>query len=1030
MHKTLWRQIRRSLGIDDPERLNGLLGEMAELAGRAEGGAELARCVAGLPALLERISAFYEHADRDLALRTRSLELSSEELTVANRRLLDELAGRETAIARLRATALALADETGASSGLQGSEGLEGLAEIIGRLVRANREGSRALRQAQRSLENQIFALDQHAIVSITDPAGIILHANDKFCAISGYTRDELIGQNHRIVNSDLHSNEFFQHMWGTITSGRVWTGEIRNRRKDGSYYWTSATIVPFLGDDGQPEQFISIRTDITVREAAMARLQEQLHFTQELLEAIPLPVYVKDAERRYTLLNRAFEEFFDIRREDFLGKTVFDLLAPDGAAFHDERDRQLLSAVSRQRYEGKIPRIGSVDRDGIYFKATLTRSDGGISGLVGTISDITERKALEREAMSAKEAAEAASRAKSDFLANMSHEIRTPMNGILGMVELALETELSDTQREYLGVVRTSTEALLTVINDILDFSKIEAGKLRIEVVPFELRGMVTLALRTLMPRAHEKALELACHIDPAVPETVCGDPGRLRQILLNLVGNAIKFTERGEIVVRIERDDGEDAIRFSVRDTGIGIPQDKLATIFAAFEQADGSTTRRFGGTGLGLSISQRLAALMGGNIRVDSTPGQGSNFSFSVRLPEAASAAPRHAPLSRLEGLRALVVDDSTINRTILCEMLAGRGVTSDQAAGGEPALSALATADPPFDLVVLDAMMPGIDGFETARRIASIPVERRPAIIMVSSAGLIDRDKWQPAGIAACLPKPVAAADLIAAIRHVIGLAPASSAKEDVPSAAGARSAMDILVVEDHPVNQKLAVTLLGKWGHRPTVANTGAEALACLASRRFNLVLMDMQMPVMGGLEATRLFRQQELGPRTPVVAMTANAREADREACLAAGMDDFLAKPVRAADLLAVLQRFAPPAPEGSAFDYAAALAAADHEILAIVAAPLLDTFPGDIAMLRAALAGNDAATLHRVAHTLKANFALIGAEPMVEAARCLEQWQPGGTAAGNAEALVGVIESGYAEVSLLLAKAATPAAG
>jgi PAS domain S-box-containing protein len=1003
LHKTLWRQIRRSLGIDDPERLNGLLAEMVKLAGREEGSDDLARFIAGLPSLLERISVSYEHADRDLALRMRSLELSSEELTVANSRLLDELAGRETAIHRLRATALSLAEEAGASGGFQGSEGLEGLAEIIGRLVRAIREGGKALRQTQRALENQIFALDQHAIVSITDPAGNIVFANDKFCAISGYTRDELIGKNHRIVNSGLHPLEFFQNMWATITSGRVWAGEIRNQRKDGSFYWTSATIVPFLDDDGRPEQFISIRTDITVREAAMTRLQEQLHFTQELVEAIPLPVYVKDTERRYTLLNRAFEEFFDIRREDYLGKTVFDLLEPDGAAFHDERDRQLLAAVSSQHYEGKIPRIGGVDRDGIYFKATLTRSDGSISGLVGTISDITQRKAWEREALSAKDAAEAASRAKSEFLANMSHEIRTPMNGILGMVELALETELSDTQREYLGVVRTSTEALLTVINDILDFSKIEAGKLHIETVPFELRGMVTLALRTLVKRAHDKGIELACHIDPAVPDIVSGDAGRLRQILLNLVGNAIKFTERGEIVVRIAPCDGDGGIRFSVNDTGIGIPQDKLATIFAAFEQADGSTTRRFGGTGLGLTISQRLVELMGGSIRVDSTPGVGSNFSFRVRLPEAASGEARHAPVPRLDGLRALVLDDSAINRTIIGEMLAGWGVITDEAAGGEPALAAVAAADPPFD--------------------------RRPAMIMASSAGLIDRDTWQSAGIGAYLPKPVAAADLLAAIRQVLGLTRIPAGQAVAQPASDGQAAMDILVVEDHPVNQKLAVTLLSKWGHRPVVAKDGAEALACLAERRYDLVLMDMQMPVMGGLEATRRFREGEQGTRTPIVAMTANARDADREACLAAGMDDFLAKPVRAADLLAVLQRFAPTATEARSFDYAAALGAADPEILAIVAAPLLDAFPGDIGALRAALGGNDEATLHRVAHSLKANFALVGAEPMVEAARRLEQWQPGETTAADAEALIAMLEQGYAEVSPLLAKAAATTA-
>jgi hypothetical protein len=1022
MHKTLWRQIRRSFGIDDAERLNGLLAEMAELAGHAGGSDDLARGIAGLPALLERISASYEQADRDLALRTRSLELSSEELTFANRRLQSELAGRESAIARLRATAQSLAEQAGAGGEPQGTEGLEGLAEIISRLVRANREGGIALRQTQRALENQIFALDQHAIVSITDPAGDIVFANDKFCAISGYAREELIGKNHRIVNSGLHPLEFFQQMWGTITAGRVWAGEIRNRRKDGSFYWTSATIVPFLGDDGRPEQFISIRTDISVRQAAMTRLQEQLHFTEELLEAIPLPVYVKDTERRYTLINRAFEEFFGISRDDYLGKTVFDLLTPEGAAFHNARDRELLAHISSQHYEAKIPRSDGVDRDGIYFKATLTRSDGSISGLVGTISDITQRKAWEREAVAAKEAAEAASRAKSEFLANMSHEIRTPMNGILGMVELVLETDLSDTQREYLGVVRTSTEALLTVINDILDFSKIEAGKLRIEAAPFDLRGMVTTAMRTLIRRAHDKGIELACHVDPAVPDFVSGDAGRLRQVLFNLVGNAIKFTDRGEVVVRIEPGGEVNRIRFSVRDTGIGIPADKLATIFDAFEQEDSSTTRRFGGTGLGLSISQRLVGMMGGTIAVDSTPGLGSDFAFTVALSAVAESASQAQPLPRLDGLRALVVDDSAINRTILCEMLGGWGISADQAASGDAALAAIRAADPPFAIAVLDAMMPGIDGFETARRIASLPAERRPATIMASSAGLIDREMWQSAGIAAYLPKPVAKADFLAAIRIALGLADIGTRSELAPAAADEVPAMDILVVEDHPVNQKLAVTLLTKWGHRPDVANDGREALTCLASRRFDLVLMDMQMPLMGGLEATRRFREQESGPRTPIVAMTANAMEADRDACLAAGMDDFLSKPVRAADLLAVIRRFAPPAREDNSFDYATALASADREILEIVADPLLDSFPADIAAMRAAIAGGDLATLHRTAHSIKGNSAIFGAAPIIEAARRLEHWQPGVPGAGDAWQMVETLERNFAEMRPLLA--------
>lgn len=1031
MHKTFLRQIRRSLKIEDADRLNDFLSALSNLTQRSDIPRELSAGLAGLGELFERVSATYEQCDRDLALRTRSLELSSNELMAANTSLQAELSSRENAISRLRETATALQAELGCTPLSQDTGSLDGLSELIASQVEYRRESQVAIREAQRALENQKFALDQHAIVSITDGSGKIIYANEKFCVLSGYALEELLGQNHRIVNSGLHPSELFHEMWMTISSGKVWTGELRNKKKDGSHYWVSATIVPFPDENGQPIQYIGIRTDITERHEAMARVEEQLHFTEELLEAIPLPVYVKDESRRYQLLNRAFEEYFGIERRDYLGKTVFDLLAKDGAEVHDVRDRELLATVSRQSYEAKIPQRNGIVRDGIYFKATLTRSDGAISGLVGTISDITERKAWEQETLLAKESAEAASRAKSDFLANMSHEIRTPMNGILGMVELALDTRLNDDQREYLSVVKSSTEALLTVINDILDFSKIEASKLTIENTPFELALVITTALKTLANRAHTKGLELACHIAPVLPTIVTGDPGRLRQVLLNLLGNAIKFTEHGEVVVRVQPGLDEDAglVHFSVSDTGIGIPQNKQATIFEAFSQEDSSTTRRYGGTGLGLTISERLVAMMGGRLWVESEQGKGSTFHFTVRLDTAHHFSPLTTIGQALPtGLRALVIDDNSVNRNILIEMLSGWGMEVVAVESGSRGIAAIESAVPAFDLVLLDAMMPDLDGFETASIISSLPPDGRPHMIMVSSAGLIERERWTSVGISAYMSKPVVQTELLTVIQEVLGtssrqkpLGASAIPKHDLPP-------MAILVVEDHPVNQKLAMNLLEKWGLRPTLAENGREALDLLTSHHYDVVLMDMQMPEMDGLEATRRFRslESESVKRTPIIAMTANAMEGDRETCLSAGMDDYLAKPIRSAELLAKLALYAPVREINAGFDYSQALAAEDSEVVEIVTQAFLDGFASDIAALRNALVNGDLDTLRRTGHSIKGNCGLFGATPMVQAARKIEHYLPERDFDLDIDSLISLLESEFVHLACSLKQFAT----
>ncbi len=634
---------------------------------------------------------------------------------------------------------------------------------------------------SRRALDNQKFALDQHAIVSITDLQGNITYANDRFCEISGYTREDLLGVNHRVVNSGFHAASVYADMWQSISQGNVWHGEICNRKKTGDLYWVDATIVPLMGVDGLPEQYIGIRTDITVRKTFETKLADQLRFVEVLLEATPTAIYLKDTEGRYLRFNKAFEALFGIEREAWIGKSVFDLVSGDVAQMMHAKDQELFQSGRIQSYEAAFTqhKTGQA-REGLYWKAPLTDAQGKITALVGTILDITEKNRFEQELRLAKRNAEAANQAKSDFLANMSHEIRTPMNGVIGMTDLALGTDLNTTQREYLSIVRSSAQSLMVILNDILDFSKIEAGKLNIESVEFPLRDWIAESLKTLVARASSKQLELGSTLATDLPLKVLGDPVRIRQVLTNLCDNAIKFTSEGGVFVGVQSaavGDGQVELQFSVRDTGIGIPPDKQKGIFEAFTQADASTTRQFGGTGLGLTICARLVELMGGRIWVESVDNQGSTFHFTVRVQTASA-------------------------------------------------------------------------------------------------------------------PKPVVVAAPLAALTPV--------------------KAMQVLLVEDHPINQVLATTLLKKWGHTVALAKNGQEGVDMFPTQPWDLVLMDMQMPVMGGLDATRLIRSGEAaGQRTPIVAMTANAMASDRQACLDAGMDDHLAKPFNAKDLQAILARYA-----------------------------------------------------------------------------------------------------------------------
>ena len=676
-------------------------------------------------------------------------------------------------------------------------------------------------------------------------------------------------------------------------------------------------------------ERTRELQNEVVQRGRAEEALSVERERLRALIDNVPDHMYVKDAECRFLVANLSVALQMGAKSpEELLGKSDFDYYPRELAEtfFNDERKVILLGQADVNREEVGLDPQGNISQV-LTTQVPLRDKHGRVIGLAGVGRDITQLKKAQEEMQKAREAAEAASHAKSEFLANMSHEIRTPLNGVIGMTDLALETQLTSEQREYLETVKMSADSLLTVINDILDFSKIEAGKIDLESIDFNLRDSLETTLKTIAFRADEKGLELLCEIAPEVPEVVKGDPSRLRQVILNLLGNAIKFTSQGEVAVRVfveTRELRNCLLRFTVADTGIGIAAEKRDSIFAPFTQADSSTTRKYGGTGLGLAISTRLVTMMGGAIWVESEVGKGSQFHFTVHL-EAADAheikvgIPAKPEL--LRGVKVLVVDDNQTNRRILEGMLKRWEMIPVSAEGGKEALAQLVSAweaGEPFGLILTDMHMPKMDGFELVEQIRQRPELSTATIMMLTSAGHRgDAVRCQELGVVAYLLKPVRQSELREAVARALGAPKQEGAiplitRYSLQDAQEQRKSLRILVVEDNLVNQRLAVRLLEKRGHHAAVAGNGRQALEALEKARFDLVLMDMQMPEMDGFEATAAIRQREgaNGLHLPIVALTAHAMKGDREKCLAAGMDGYLSKPIRSQELDAVLQRY------------------------------------------------------------------------------------------------------------------------
>jgi two-component system, sensor histidine kinase and response regulator len=798
---------------------------------------------------------------------------------------------------------------------IRDSEGKPAGFRGVSRDVTARTEADEALRRSEERYRTIIDAIeDGYWEASLS---GRFTFLNNAMLKLHGSTRGEMIGLSYKqYMTSEMAAmvRERFGEVYKTGVPARGLSSEII--RADGTRRTTEVTVSLIRDPAGKAVGFRGVTRDVTERMRAEESLRQSEERYRTIIDQMTDSYWETDIDGNFTFFNNQVAVEQRRTREELMGLNNRQFMDDESVEYCRKRFGKVF--VTGEPMRGLTYEL--LRGDGVKYTvesniSLIKNAAGEPVGFRGVSRDITERKLAENEVKRARDAAEAASRAKSEFLANMSHEIRTPMNGIIGMTELTLDTDLTSEQREYLGMVKVSANSLLGIISEILDFSKIEAGKLELDSVPFSLRDNLDDPLKALAVRAHQKELELVYSVQPGVPDALIGDPGRLRQIIVNLIGNAIKFTNLGEILLRVELDSLSNEgvfLHFSVTDSGIGIPKETQPLIFEAFSQADGSTTRKYGGTGLGLTISSRLVEMMNGRIWIDSVVGQGSAFHFTARFAEQPKSTPRTASISTacLKDLPILVVEDNAVNSRVLEEMLTVWQMAPTMVGTGQLALESLDEAlnsDQPFPLVLLDAHMPGIAGFELAHRIKQRSNSACAIIMMLRSTDLRgDAARCREMGLSSYLIKPVKESRLLDVMMMGLG----ESTSEPIEpvkvrrSLVGTQPGLNILLAEDNLVNQRLTIRLLEKQGHRVVLANNGREAVEAVTQQRFDLILMDVQMPEMNGFEATAAIRQTETaGPRLPIIAMTAHAMKGDRERCLASGMDGYVSKPVSKGEL-------------------------------------------------------------------------------------------------------------------------------
>ncbi len=898
----------------------------------------------------------------------------------------------------------------------------------IARDITARMRAEETLRESEERF--RIMADSCPTVLWVTDAEGGIRFVNRTCRELFGTEFEQLEGSKWQMQVHPEDAPGYIEAFQRAVSERTRFQAQMRVRRSDGEWRWLDSIAEPRFSQAGEFLGHVGLSTDVTERKQAEDALRASEERFRQFAENIHEVFWMMDAKGTEILyLSPAYEQIWGRSCESCYRDPMswLDSIEPE--------DRDLAQAMFRRQLQGEAfdseYRIRTPEGilKWVRDRAFPVRDQAGqIVRLVGIAEDITVAKHAEGAVRKAMEMAESASRAKSEFLANMSHEIRTPMNGVLGMTGLLLQTELTGEQRQFAEIVRTSGEALLSLINDILDFSKIEARKMELEVADFDLRTLIEDVTQLLAVKAHEKKLELLCLIDPEVPVWLRGDPGRLRQILINLVGNAVKFTAHGRVMItaRLQREDrGSALIGFSVVDTGIGIPANRQCEIFSPFTQVDSSSTRKYNGTGLGLAISSQLVDLLGGQIGVRSEPGKGSTFSFTASFEKLAETPGEAIP--GFENVRVLTADASSALRLQLGTLLRSHGCRPAETDSAQTALAMLLAAlqeNDPFRVVLLDIDTPGACGSDLWRRIQADPALSETAVLRLTSVvKLTDARSGDTEGFAALVGKPIRRAQLYSGLQAALGR-PSNSRcgcrAADAPAPPRPKRRGRILVVEDNLTNQQVALAMLDKFGCFAEVVDDGREALAALRRNAYDLVLMDCQMPVMNGYEAAAQIRDPQSGVRNsriPIVALTAHAMKGDREVCLQAGMNDYIAKPVEPDALAAMLDKWLPPAAANAAptpksvFDEAAFLKrlTGDRKLARIVIGGFLEDIPRQLAALSLRLAAGDAVAAGRLAHAIKGAAATVNGQALQNAALQLEQ----AVSAGDVTAM----ESRYAEL-------------